>query len=616
MSSSPLTRSLVAASVAVCILAATAFATTAAGPAAALERPDQAFLRLVDEAAARGEITSEAALLQKLTYVFEPDAVDARFRVANPTPLKCATDLLRQFNETRATLSPEAVALVEGWLAQSDPDAAAQKSPDAPSTLAAYVSPAGHFELTYSTTGSNAVPAADVSPANGVPDFIEWCASYCDSAWQREVVELGFTAPFVLDFYDIGFQAMSAYGFTTTTGDGTRIVLHRSFLGFPPNDDPDGDQKGAAKVTCAHEFKHATQYQGSFWSEGGWVELDATWVEDAVFDQTNDYYNFISSGSPIVAPAASLDQGGTGSYEDCSWQEYMSQTYGDQIIFDLWERRKFNTGETMKTSYDSTLAAYGSTMPLGYEEFMVWCYLTGTRATTDIPGFGEAAAYPTSPITQVTTTLPWSYSGGVDHLAANFFRAVNGGSFVGAPRLVFTGTAGSLLNVHAVYHHTDGGESRQEIALDGANSANVLLPRPWSDLSAIGIVVVNGKKSGATIPYTVSLSEDALTGVRGGALDDASTPRFALEQNVPNPASPATSVRFRLPQQEIVRLAVYDAAGRLVATLVDGTALGPGEHEARWDGQSDGGRAAAPGVYAYRLVAGRFSETRKLLLVR
>jgi hypothetical protein len=294
----------------------------------------------------------------------------------------------------------------------------------------------------------------------------------------------------------------------------------------------------------------------------------------------------------------------------------MSQTYGDQIIFDLWERRKFNTGETMKTSYDSTLAAYGSTMPLGYEEFMVWCYLTGTRATTDIPGFGEAAAYPTSPITQVTTTLPWSYSGGVDHLAANFFRAVNGGSFVGAPRLVFTGTAGSLLNVHAVYHHTDGGESRQEIALDGANSANVLLPRPWSDLSAIGIVVVNGKKSGATIPYTVSLSEDALTGVRGGALDDASTPRFALEQNVPNPASPATSVRFRLPQQEIVRLAVYDAAGRLVATLVDGTALGPGEHEARWDGQSDGGRAAAPGVYAYRLVAGRFSETRKLLLVR
>ncbi len=609
MTSRTLVPLLAALAIAAGLIAATAV------PAAALERPDRTFLRLVDEAAARGEITSGAALLEKFAYVFEPDAVDARFRVGDPTPLKCATDLVREFLDTRAALSPEAVARVEGWLAQSDPDAAPTKSPGAPSALAAYISPAGHFELTYSTTGTNAVPADDVDPANGVPDYVEWCAAYCDSSWQREVDDLGFTAPFVLDFYDIGFQAMGAYGFTTTTGGGTRIVLHRNFLGFPPNDDPDGDQKGAAKVTVAHEFKHATQYQGSFWSEGGWVELDATWVEDAVFDQTNDYYNFIATGSPIVAPSAPLDQGGTGSYEDCSWQEYMSQTYGDEIIYDLWERRKTHTAETMKTSYDSTLGTRGTSMPLGYEEFMVWCYLTGARATADIPGFGEAAAYPTSPLIQSTAALPWNYSGGVEHLAANFFRAVNGGSFIGTPRLVFTGTAGSLIQVHVVYHHTDGSESRQEIALDAANSANALLPRAWADLSALGIVVVNTKKSGGVIPFSVSLSEDAVTAVGDGAVAGAA-PRFALEQNVPNPASPATRVRFRLPQREFVRLAVYDAAGRLVATLVGGTALGAGEHEARWDGRSDAGRAAAPGVYAYRLVAGRYSETRKLLLVR
>ncbi|MCI0636387.1 MAG: hypothetical protein L0206_21095, partial [Actinobacteria bacterium] len=344
MTSRILGPSLAVLAIAVGLVAATAL------PTAALERPDETFLRLVDEAAARGEITGEAALLEKFAYVFEPDAVDARFRVADPTPLKCATDIVRQFNETRAALSPETVARIEGWLAQSDPDAAG-KTPGAPTTLAAYVSPSGHFELTYSTTGTNAVPADDVDPANGVPDFVEWCAAYCDSSWQRLVDELGFTAPFVIDYYDIGFQAIGAYGFTTTTGDGgTRIVLHRNFLGFPPNTDPEGGQKGAAKVTVAHEFKHATQYQGSFWSEGGWVELDATWAEDAVYDETNDYYNYIVSGSPIAAPAAPLDEGGTGSYEDCPWQEYMSQTYGNEIIYDFWERRKTHQTETVKTT--------------------------------------------------------------------------------------------------------------------------------------------------------------------------------------------------------------------------------------------------------------------------
>jgi hypothetical protein len=575
------------------------------------ENPDRALFRRIDEAVASGALSADLALLNKLAYVFDPDALDPRFRIPNPTPVKCATDLIREFYATRAQLSPGVAGEIESYLSRSAP------SVEKAAALAVYNSPGGNFRLTYSTTGANAVPADDVDPANGVPDYVEWCGAYCDSSWSREVGGLGFMAPALTGGrYDVSFEEMGAYGYTTLSGGGTRIVLHRSFIGFPANTDPDGDQKGAAKVTVAHEFKHASQYQGSLWSEGNWVELDATWAEDAVYDSTNDYYNYLDSGSPISSPQSALDSGGGGSYEDCVWQEHLSQSHGNAIIREIWERRMTHQSEGMKVTYDSVLAAHGSGMSPAYEDFMQWCYLTGTHATSDIPHFEEAPDYPTSTIAQTASSLPWSTSGSVNRLAAHFFRIENGGTFGGSPRIVFTGTAGSQLALRVVYHRTDGSESAQEIALDGANSANVILSHSWPNLSALGVLVINPKRTGTADAYSVSVSQEIATDVASGETAAAAPLRFALEPNAPNPARPGTQFRFRLAERGPVDLAVFDAAGRRVATLVGGASLEPGEHVVAWDGRTDAGRAAAPGAYVYRLVAGRYSETRKLLLVR
>ena len=86
--------------------------------------------------------------------------------------------------------------------------------------------------------------------------------------------------------------------------------------------------------------------------------------------------------------------------------------------------------------------------------------------------------------------------------------------------------------------------------------------------------------------------------------------RFQLAQNYPNPFNPATTIRYALPQIAPVYLAVYNALGQNVATLVDGVQA-PGFHEVRFDAG-----ALASGVYIARLTAGTFVATRKLLLVR
>ena len=93
--------------------------------------------------------------------------------------------------------------------------------------------------------------------------------------------------------------------------------------------------------------------------------------------------------------------------------------------------------------------------------------------------------------------------------------------------------------------------------------------------------------------------------------NDGGTPReFALEQNYPNPFNPTTNFRFGLPQSALVMLKVYDVLGKEVTTLVN-EPFKPGSYQLTWDATG-----LPSGVYFYRLQAGSFSETKKLILLR
>jgi predicted outer membrane repeat protein len=86
--------------------------------------------------------------------------------------------------------------------------------------------------------------------------------------------------------------------------------------------------------------------------------------------------------------------------------------------------------------------------------------------------------------------------------------------------------------------------------------------------------------------------------------------RFELGPNYPNPFNPATVVSYQLPAVSDVRLVVYDLLGREVAVLVN-EKKAPGEYEVRFDGSG-----LSSGVYLYRLTAGDFVQTRKMVIVK
>ncbi len=89
------------------------------------------------------------------------------------------------------------------------------------------------------------------------------------------------------------------------------------------------------------------------------------------------------------------------------------------------------------------------------------------------------------------------------------------------------------------------------------------------------------------------------------------TPKtYALEQNYPNPFNPSTTISYRLPKQSHVTLKVFDMLGREVATLVNGIEP-PGYKSINFSVQR-----LASGVYYYRIIAGTFTETKKLQVLR
>jgi len=90
---------------------------------------------------------------------------------------------------------------------------------------------------------------------------------------------------------------------------------------------------------------------------------------------------------------------------------------------------------------------------------------------------------------------------------------------------------------------------------------------------------------------------------------------FTLDQNYPNPFNPSTNIGFSLPREGRVNLKIYNIEGKLVTTLVDGL-MPSGRHTVVWDGRDNTGRAAASGIYFYRLNTEGFSDTRKMTLIK
>ncbi len=90
---------------------------------------------------------------------------------------------------------------------------------------------------------------------------------------------------------------------------------------------------------------------------------------------------------------------------------------------------------------------------------------------------------------------------------------------------------------------------------------------------------------------------------------------FGLDQNVPNPFNPTTTISYQLAEQAHASLVIYNVLGQEVRTLVN-EALDAGFYTADWDARDEHGRQLASGIYIYRIQAGNFAQIRRMMLLK
>ena len=143
-------------------------------------------------------------------------------------------------------------------------------------------------------------------------------------------------------------------------------------------------------------------------------------------------------------------------------------------------------------------------------------------------------------------------------------------------------------------------------APDGTVLDTILVPGQttncnWGETDRRTLYITSGNSV-----YRIRLALTSGIPERGEILPDG----FYLSPNYPNPFNPSTTIRFALPRQANVTLTVYNALGQHVATLLEGT-QSAGIHDVKFDASR-----IASGMYFYRMQAGDFVHTRRLVLSR
>ncbi|GEM_PF-593336 len=101
-----------------------------------------------------------------------------------------------------------------------------------------------------------------------------------------------------------------------------------------------------------------------------------------------------------------------------------------------------------------------------------------------------------------------------------------------------------------------------------------------------------------------------------GIVDDGLPRQFELYQNYPNPFNPSTTIQFAIPEQANVRLEIYNMLGQRVKVLVADEYYQPGIYSVLWNGLNESNLPVTSGTYIYRIAAGNFVESKRMIFIK
>ena len=375
-----------------------------------------------------------------------------------------------------------------------------------------------HFVLHYTTTGNHSVPLQDADE-NDIPDFIDVAAESWEFVWQREVGQLNYPAPLGMPAqkFHVYYKALETYygaaypenvtlQATSPVSLGTAsayIVVENDFYGFPPNDEDvtgrETVRAGALKVTQAHEFMHAIQFNINVYQSGWLMESHATWAEDAVYEGLNDWHWYIED----FLATADLPLFSRDPYGGAFFQHWLSETYGVDIQRRVWMAAKTNPFAdavrltALGGNWDPMRSFAPTQYTLGLSDFTTDPTSVIPLPTT-LPIQAIHDSYPVNvavgPSTnKVDNRAPWA-------LGANFAEFAPAVS--GTLTLTFDGTDGFAWRAVAVAMPKNGGlPTIYPITLNAGGAGSLSITGFGTKWSKVTLVPTIAGTEGSALPY-------------------------------------------------------------------------------------------------------------------
>ncbi len=437
------------------------------------------------------EISLDQTLIYKCLLIRYPELLPKEIITQTMSPGKCATPIIIEVYNNWQNIDIVTQDSLSILLAR-------------PSLPYYYDRPGGKFRIHYATSGTHAVPNYA---------YVQNTAQYFDIAWEQEVNSMGFYAP-PSDSpaggnarYDVYILNMQYYGYAAPEPPGpmpwndapSYIAVENDYYGFP------GTPDGCLKVTSAHEFQHACQFAYDYQEAIWWMEICAVWMEDQVWDNIDDYYNYLPAFFDY--PHRSLLSTNIHMYASCIFAHYLGQTYSQSIIEDIWQGC---TNSDALSAIDNELQSCNSSLGRGFQEFTIWNYITGTRDDGD--HYEEAGDYPLIAIEQTHTTYPVnnaSSSHNPEGYASNYI-AFERNNMQSNLMVNFSGSSSAEWGVSIVGVKFGNNYEETFIDIDLNNQGSVLIP--FEDFERIIFIpaVISDEYIGSSYSYDAIIADSML----------------------------------------------------------------------------------------------------------
>lgn len=192
----------------------------------------------------------------------------------------------------------------------------------------------------------------------------------------------------------------------------------------------------------------------------------------------------------------------------------------------------------------------------------------------------------------------------------SIFAALKTGDFYCSTGIILSEIRADMKNIFVSSINGDTvkfiGKNGEILKIAEANSANYELN---GDELYVRSEVINKLNQKAWIQPVFFKTNTSIQG------DANSVPEFQIDQNFPNPFNPVTSIKYSIKNSSRVKLKVFDMLGRVIKTLVN-EFQSAGSKVAFWNGTNDQGSGVPSGCYIYRIEAGNFIKSQKMILLK